>query len=157
MLPFFWGSSFPEGQVFELLITLEDCGARWEAEFAWMETHRCEFYFGCLKSLRIKDNACWYSEEGRCVCAEEVGGRGMAKDGAFCFVFSVRGKTAELRESFAVAREEPGAGLPEGAPRMWSCRTASSQERATPWSAIPTRSMQSPARHQAAQGGGPLR
>lgn len=89
------------------------------------------------------------------MCAEEVRGRGVAKDGAFCFVFSVRGKTAELRESFIVAREEPGAGLPEGVWRTRFCRAASSQERATPWSAIPTHSTQSPARHQAAQDGGP--
>lgn len=53
-----------------------------------METHCCEFYFGRLKSRRMKDDACWYSEEGVCVCR---GGRGwgVAKDDAFCF-FSER-------------------------------------------------------------------
>ena len=108
----FGGSSFPEGQVFELFITLEVCGARWKAEFAWMETHCCEFYFGGLKSHRMKDDACWYSEEGVCVCAEEVWGGGWLR--MVLFVFSVRGKAADQRESFLVAREELGPGLPEG-------------------------------------------
>lgn len=53
-----------------------------------METHCCEFYFGCLKSLRIKDNVCWYSEEGGVACVCRGGrGAGVAKHGAFCFVF----------------------------------------------------------------------
>lgn len=68
---------------------------------------------------------------GQRVCVEEVGGQGWLSMVLFVLFFSVRGKTAELRKSFAVAREEAGAGLPEGVLRTRSCRTASSQERAT--------------------------
>lgn len=50
-----------------------------------------------------------------CVCAEEVEGGGWLR--MMLFVFSVRGKAADQRESFPVAREELGPGLPEGVPR----------------------------------------
>ena len=49
------------------------------------------------------------------VCAEEVGGGGWLR--MLLFVFSVRGKAADQRESFPGAREELGPGLPEAVPR----------------------------------------
>lgn len=106
-----------------------------------METHCCEFYFGCLKSLSLWDKKIMFAgtqRKGGGVCVQRRSGAGWLSMVLFVLFFSVRGKTAELRKSFTVAREESGSRASRRSPENAGPVALPALRKGPPWNAIPT-------------------
>lgn len=131
----FFGVFFPRRSSVWAPITLEVCSAGWKAEFSWNGNPLLWILFWCLKSLRIKDNVCWYSEEGG-VCVQRRSGV-VAKHGAFCFVFFSEREDCRAEEELCCGQRRQGQGFQK---ESWERGPVAlpALRKGPPWNAIPT-------------------